>query len=220
MIMNIIINYCWFPNAKSCWSVLTSDLPLRANSMDLMAVVLLVPVVTLNEATRSCVSVLSTRICDRRTRQALVHQHTWPHTHSRRDLWPFPWRSRCRCILRAGRTPPPRSDPSRRRRAAPRVWSRTAWAGRARTSWDTPAPCPWNTASHAHSQEVQDAPQEMRTLTCLWGGTAAWGWATGSGSAGHSLPSGRPTERRCCLWRRWPACVRLCSSWRRTNTDD
>lgn len=70
------------PRAVEQCDCLTSDLPLRANSMDLMAVVLLVPVVTLNEATRSCVSVLSTRICDRRTRQALVHQHTWPHTHT------------------------------------------------------------------------------------------------------------------------------------------
>lgn len=41
-----------------------SHLPLRANSIDLMAVVLLVPVVTLNEATSSWVSVFNTKICN------------------------------------------------------------------------------------------------------------------------------------------------------------
>lgn len=41
-----------------------SYLPLRANSMDLIAVVLLVPVVTLNDATNSWVFVFKTRICN------------------------------------------------------------------------------------------------------------------------------------------------------------
>lgn len=43
-----------------------SHLPLRANSIDLMAVVLLVPVVTLKEATSSWVFVFNTRICNNR----------------------------------------------------------------------------------------------------------------------------------------------------------
>lgn len=42
---------------------LDSHLPFRANSIDLMAVVLLVPVVTLKEATSSWVFVLNTKIC-------------------------------------------------------------------------------------------------------------------------------------------------------------
>ena len=59
-------------------SVMTiSYLPLRANSIDLMAVVLLVPVVTRNDATRSWVSVFRTRICIEKTRDKEWGGHGW-----------------------------------------------------------------------------------------------------------------------------------------------
>lgn len=52
-----------------------SYLPLRANSIDLIAVVLLVPVVTLNEATRSWVSVFNTKICNKQNIIELFELH-------------------------------------------------------------------------------------------------------------------------------------------------